>query len=408
MSHEKTKRSFKSIMSAASIESHDDPPMREPNLSRDITAIALFAITLIVTVSVVTRSAADPLDTPVWPISNFYQPDAVVYPSNPSITNACGYWGAMIASILLDSIGLATALVIAATGGTATALLTRGKMNAPVLRSFGGTIVVLAAATAAGLLPTKFDGMPVVGNGGYLGAMSSTWLLEHFAPAGAWILTLTTLTIGLLLTTDYALLYAGRAIMSQGARATGSVRRAGKFIPIAGRTRQPFTDLEQPITIDGDQSELSDEEGDEGELEVEVQERHEPTIKFNRSKKKGAAAIGAAAAAGLAAAATALGASQSEQDEEYDEEDEEYWDEEEDEEETEVAESPTRELEIEDEEVTLRQDEPHPVSHPKVRAPKPKTKKDPRQEFYDSIHVNAPEGSEDYQLPSLATAAAER
>ncbi|KAA1262181.1 DNA translocase FtsK [Rubripirellula obstinata] len=392
-------------MSAASIESHDDQPIREPNLARDITAIALFAITLIVTVSVVTRSAADPLDTPVWPISNFYQPDTVIYPTNPAITNACGYWGAMISSILLDCVGLATALVIAAMGGTATALITRGTMNAPVLRSFGGTVVVLAAATGAGLLPTQLDGMPVVGNGGYLGAMSSTWLLEHFAPAGAWILTLTTLTIGLLLTTDYALLYAGRAIMSRGARATGSVRRAGKFIPLAGRTRQPFTDLEQPITIDGDQAESDDadfegdEEGDESELEIK--ERHEPTIKFNRPKKTATAAIGAAAAAGLAAAATAMGSSPSDQDEEEYEEEEDYWDEDEEGEDTEVAESPTREIEVEDETVTLRQDEPHPVSHPKVRAPKPKTKKDPRQEFYDSINVNAPEGSEDYQLPNL-------
>ncbi len=396
-------------MSAASIESHDDQPMREPNLGRDITAIALFAMTLILTVSVVTRSAADPLDTPVWPISNFYQPDTVVYPTNPAITNACGYWGAMISSILMDCLGLATALVIAAMGGTATALITRGTMNAPVLRSFGGTVVVFAAATGAGLLPTELVGMPVVGNGGYLGAMSSTWLLEHFAPIGGWILTLTALAIGLLLTTDYALLYAGRAIVSQGARATGTVRRAGKFIPVAGRTRQPFTDLEEPITIDGDQAGLAesadgDEEHDDPDLEIK--ERNEPTIKFNRPRKAAntktaTAAIGAAAAAGLAAAASALGGASSDEADLEDEEEEDYWDEEEDDEDAEVAESPTRELEVEDETVTLRQDEPHPVSHPKVRAPKPKAKKDPRQEFYDSIHVNAPEGSEDYQLPSL-------
>ena len=385
-------------MSAASIESDDDAAIREPNLSRDITAIALFALTLIVTVSVVTRSAADPLDAPVWPISDFYQPDPVIYPPNASITNACGYWGAMISSMLMDTLGLATALVIAALGGTATALMIRGRMNAPVLRSFGGTIVVLGAATAAGLLPTQFEGMPVVGNGGYLGAMSSTWLLEHFAPAGAWILTLTTLAIGLLLTTDYALLYAGRAIVTRGARATGSMRRAGRFIPGSRRTRQPFTDLEQPITIDGDSDESEEQDEESADLDSEISERHEPTIKFNRPKKTAAAAIGAAAAAGVAAAGAALSPSESQTDDEYEEEEEDYYDEEESEE---VAESPTRELEVDEEEVTLRQDESHPVSHPKVRAPKPKTKKDPRQEFYDSIHVNAPEGSEDYQLPAL-------
>ena len=393
-------------MSAATLEtnhdSHDDTPVREPNLVRDITAIGLFAVTLIVTVSVVTRSAADPIDTPLWPISEIYQPDVVVYPANPTITNACGYWGALVSSMLFDSLGLATAFVLAALGGTATALILRGGMNAPVLRSLGGTIVVLGAATAAGLTSTPLSGMPVVGNGGYLGAMSSTWLLEHFAPAGAWILTLTTLTIGLLITTDYALLFAGRAIMSRGARATGSLRHAGKFLPHARRTRQPFTDLEETITIAGDEVESDEEAGLDSESGKRDGDRSGPTIKFNRPQRGGkltAAALGAGAmgaAGGLAAAAvSALNPAKNKSDDK-----EEYWDEDEEEEE-EVAESPTREIEIDDEEVTLRQDEPHEVSHPKVRAPKQKNKQDPRQEFYDSIKDGVPAGAADYQLPPL-------
>ena len=386
-------------MSAASIHTHDEETARQPNLSRDITAIALLAFTLMITVSVVTRNAADPLDTPVWPICDFYQPDSVVYPTNPSITNACGYCGALISSMLMDSLGLATVLLIAAMGGTATALISRGGMNAPVLRSVGGTIVLLGAATGAGLLPTQIEGMPVVGNGGYLGAMSSTWLLQHFAPMGAWILTLTTLAIGLLLTTDYALLYAGRAMVRRGAKATGSVRRAGRFIPAAGRRRRPFTDLEEPITIEGDNTELAGNELDADESEIgqsyerqgsDAAVRQEPTIKFKRTKKKNASS-------------DVVDSVASDSDEEFEED---YWDDEEETDDSDelaedVAESPTRELDIENEPITLRQDAEHPVPHPKVRAPKPKPNKDPRQDFFDSINVNAPEGSEDYQLPNL-------
>ena len=381
-------------MTAASIDQYEETT-REPNLARDISAIALIAMTLMMTVSVVTRNAADPVDAAIWPISEFYQPDVVVYPPNETITNACGYWGALLSSMLLDSIGLAGGLVLAAMGGVATALITRGRMNAPVLRSLGGTIVLLATATSAGLVPSLLEGMPVVGNGGYLGAMSSTYLLEHFAPAGAWIVTLTGLAVGLLMTTDYALLYTGRAIVAGGAKVSaGSMRRVGQMIPVS-RRRHPFTDLEEPIRITGDS--VGEPEGDDNE-EAEADDLHEtgPRIKFNRTKKFTTALVGAATvAAGLAA-----GAAGSQADDEEPQE-EELWEEEESDEEESIEEAPTRELEIEEETVILRQDEEHESPMPKVRAPKRKRKKDPRQEFYDSVIETAPVGSTEYQLPSL-------
>ncbi|TWU48283.1 DNA translocase FtsK [Rubripirellula reticaptiva] len=398
-------------MSAIPIDSDENE--RQPNLVRDIAAIALVAITLILVVSVVTRSAADPIDEPMWPINQFYSPDVVVYPANASITNACGYWGALLSSMLFDAVGLASSLVIAGLGGVATALLIRGHLNAPVLRSLGGTITVLGAATAAGLSQTSIEGMPIVGSGGYLGAMTSTWLLEHFAPAGGWILTLTTLAVGLLITTDYALLYAGKKIVAKGAGVSrAGMQRAAGVLP-AKRLRQPFTDLEEPITLDGESGEASAEESAAAALDVidpdkpDANERHDgPKIKFNRTKRTGIAGAVAATAAGLAAAASdALSPSApTESDEEVsDEYDEGDWDEEEEEEE--VAEAPTREIEVEGEQLILRQDEAHPVSEPasqpKIRAPKQKSKRDPREEFLKTVKESAPNGFEDYQLPPL-------
>ncbi len=213
-------------MSAVPIQ-QDDGPHREPNLVRDLSAIGLVALTLMLTVSMVTRNPADPIETPLWPISLFYVPDVVAYPTNATVTNACGYWGALLSSALLDAVGLASAMVIGAMGGIATALLVRGRLNAPVLRSLGGTIVIIGAATGAALLPLRIEGIPVVGGGGYLGAMTSTWLLEHFAPAGAWILTMTVLAVGTLLTTDYALLYAGKAIAQRRRQGFPLERTAG-------------------------------------------------------------------------------------------------------------------------------------------------------------------------------------
>ncbi|TWU60781.1 DNA translocase FtsK [Rubripirellula tenax] len=401
-------------MSALPIDSSDENE-RQPNLTRDIAAIGLVAATLIMLVSVVTRNAADPVSEPFWPISEFYTPDAVVYPANEAISNACGYWGALLSSALFDAVGLATALVVAAMGGVATALLIRGKLNAPVLRSLGGTITIVGAATAAALSPIALEGMPVVGAGGYLGAMTSTWLLEHFAPAGGWILTLTTLAVGLLLTTDYALLYAGRKIVARGANASRlGMQRAAGALP-ARRSRQPFTDLEQPITLDAEaiaEDAASDSVADSSRVDVVDPDRPNdgPKIKFNRAKRLGMVGAAAATAAGLAAAATGAlspsteSAATGDGDYEGDEYDDGDWEDEEEELQAEAP-APTRDVEFEGETVTLRQDGPEdvpkPKSEPKVRAPKAKAKRDPRQEFLNSVKESAPKGIEDYRLPPL-------
>ena len=381
-------------------EKHD----RRPDFVRDVAAIILVAFTLIAAVSAITRNPADPLETPAWPISALYSPDQVFYPANESITNACGYWGALLASAMFDAIGLAAALVIGAGGGIATALLMRGKLNAPVLRSFGGTIVVFAFATAANMLPFTIEGMPVVGSGGYLGAMSSYWLLDHFAPVGAWILTLTALMVGLLLTTDYALLYAGKRIFAGGANVTRKgLDRAGKVVP-AGlrRKRQPFTDLESPIQIEGDdESGYEAVEQDDEELEIS-----EPKIKFRSSKGKkalaAAAGIAAAAVGALAAKEALAGNEEEEDEEEYEEEGEEEVDDDESEEEEEAV---VRELTVGDEELSVRGDSSHDEPPaPKIKLPRKRKlseAENAKQALYANVKENAPGGIEDYQLPSI-------
>ncbi len=370
---------------------------RQPNLIRDVSAIGLVALTLIMTVSIVTRSPADPIETPVWPISAIYSPDTIVYPPNETITNACGYWGALIASMMMDGLGIASAIVIGAMGAVATALLVRGQVDAPVLRSLGGTIVLLAIATVGAMLPIETEGMPVVGGGGYLGAMTSMWLLDHFAPAGAWILSMTALSVGLLLTTDYALLYAGKVIVSKGAKVSRSgISRAAGALPVARRRRRPFTDLDQPITIDGDEEEYEEEDDSEDELP-----RSEPKIKFRQPKKKESADVDESHEQ---TADEELADDEDEYEDEsleYDEEEEDEYDEEEDEE----TAPPTRDIEVADQPIRLRSDQGHELPKPKVKVPKKKRKvekqPDERQELFKNVKESAPLGFEDYRLPSL-------
>ncbi|MGI9468232.1 MAG: DNA translocase FtsK 4TM domain-containing protein, partial [Rubripirellula sp.] len=374
-------------MSAASIDETVELE-RKPNLVRDVCALVLIAFTLIVTVSLVTHNAADPLDTPIWPISEFYTPDATIFPPNATITNACGYWGALLSSLLLDALGVASAIVIGALGGVATALIMRGNLNAPVLRSLGGTIIVIAVATGGAMLPLQASGLPVVGGGGFLGAMTSTWLLEHFAPAGAWILTLTLFLVGTLMTSDYALLYASKRILKEGHKVSKSgLKRAASALP-APRRRRPFTDLEEPIKIDGDGD--SDTSG-----LSEKADRSEPTIKFRQPKNKPKAddrEVEVADDEDVEEEFVEDG-----YEDGYEDEDAEDWDDAEEG----SAESTERELDIGNEKHTVRKDESHNLSQPKVKVPKRKKKSESSENMFEDMNESLPGGMEDYRLPSI-------
>ncbi|TWT93776.1 DNA translocase FtsK [Stieleria varia] len=394
-----------------------DDGTRNPDFGRDVFAIALVAITLLMTVSVVTRNPADPLDTPIWPISVFYQPDQLVYPQAQRITNACGYWGALAASALFDAVGMSSALVIAGIGGVATALLMRGSLNAPVLRSLGGTIMIVAVSTAAAMFPARMEGMPVVGAGGYLGAMTSGWLQSHFAPGGGWILTMSLMAVGLLLTTDYALLYAGKRLVATGTEISKrGMKRAAEATPRLRPKRRPYVDLNAPFAGDADHA----PQAASGDAEQRVDSQHreltdhvptdeakvtsEPRIKFRRAKRTGVAAepMPGAASIGAKNAAADAEALASEEDELVNEEYDSYEGEGEyeDIEVNEPNESVVREIELDGEQVTLRSDESHDVPAPKIRLPQRK-KSDPKEEFQKSVKEAAPIGTEDYRLPPI-------
>ncbi|MEL7267218.1 MAG: DNA translocase FtsK 4TM domain-containing protein, partial [Planctomycetota bacterium] len=186
----------------------------------DVSAIALCAFTAFLLVSLLTHDAADPVARQGGLLVSIFCPSVTRYPLNQEIQNACGIWGAWVSALLIGTLGIASALIVAACGGVGTALLLRGKLNAPVLRSLGGTLIVLATCTGLGMLSWRPSGFPVVGSGGYLGAMTSTMLHQHFADAGAWILIGTVLAVGVLMTTDYALLYAGKMVVQKTAQAS--------------------------------------------------------------------------------------------------------------------------------------------------------------------------------------------
>ncbi len=397
------------------------------NLQQDIFAIALVAATLFVLVSVVTYNAADPVYDQTETASMLFTPDVTIYPGNEAITNACGYWGALLASGLLTGIGISTAFVIAAMGGVATALLTRGGMNAPVLRSLGGTLVVVAVANVAALSRWQPDGFPAVGAGGYLGAMTSTWLEMHFARPGAWILSLTGLLISLLLVTDYALWYAGWIVFRNGAMVSRKgIETASRALPVTGlRTRRIATDLDSPVTpvqpvVAMESATATKARATAASTEpVEATDgavESEPSIKIRGKHRTGEIGDDVAAniestpakpagplskvADGLAAAAAALHLTRSSDEQSESatlDEDEAYHDDDAPGDGP-IEEPVTRELEVDGETRVLRNDEAHETSDFKIRVPK---KREELQAVFDAVNEDLPEGADEYRLPSL-------
>ena len=221
------------------------------NLRFDLFTLVLLAATVMLSVAVVTYDPADP-------------PSTLVYPAPTVYHNACGPMGAYIAHFLLESVGFGAYYLLVSLGTLSVLLLWRGGIDQPVLRAVGWAASLLAISTLATMaLPNTTPG-PVIGAGGYLGAMGHAVLESNFASAGAYILALTVLLAGMLLCTDYLLfkfaamttLVSGRGLMSLGHFGPP---------PTLRRKKRPETDLEGEFEDDEEEYEYEDDEYEDEE-----------------------------------------------------------------------------------------------------------------------------------------------
>jgi len=176
------------------------------NLSHDLVAIALLALTVFLAVALATYQPADPIAALPAPFSLLYQPDTLVYPKSDTVSNACGPWGALAADLMLSAMGIGAYYVVASLAAVDFLLLRRQDIGAPVLRGFGWGMSLCGAVTLASMLLTGIAPGPVVGSGGYLGALGQALLETQFATTGAVILALGVTAAGLFLATDYAMI----------------------------------------------------------------------------------------------------------------------------------------------------------------------------------------------------------
>src|SRR3954454_24778046 len=229
------------------------------SLKIDLCALALLALTVFLGIALWTYNATDPPSTIVWPASNV-------------IHNACGRAGALSADYLFASLGVAAYYLTASLAVLTILLLLHREIDQPILRTFGWAISVVGLTTLVALLMPNSTPGPVVGAGGYSGAMGRTLLETHFAVAGSYIFALSVLFAGLLLSTDYFLFRAAAATTSITGR---SLLHVGHLSKSTKKTRVK-SDVEEEIDLGDEEPEEEDEEeSEEADSEEKVYEQHE-------------------------------------------------------------------------------------------------------------------------------------
>lgn len=229
----------------------------ERKIEFDIEAIVLAAVCVFLWLSLLSHDPADSVAGLPKFLTSALPLASETYPANAQIANNCGWFGALISRLLLQSLGLGSYLVVA--GLTVlTVWMFRVQTNyVRASRQIGWVLVVIAATTFASVLELPLPGAPVIGPGGYLGAMTSTWLHEHFAIVGSMILTLAILFSGLLLSTDYVVVRALSRMMLGGAAVAttaASVTKKRVAIPAPGR-RKLISDVEDGVVLPGEEGE---------------------------------------------------------------------------------------------------------------------------------------------------------
>ncbi len=236
------------------------------SLKLDVCALALVANVVFLGVALWTYSPTDAPSTLVWPPSQ-------------NVENACGRAGALTAYYLFESLGIGAYYLAGSLAVLTFLLLVRREIDQPVLRTVGWAVSVIGLTTLAALAVPNWTPGPVIGAGGYIGAMGRGFLESHFAQAGAFIVAISVLLAGLLLSTDYFMFRAAAVTTSVTGR---TLMQVGHFGHVGKKKPRVKSDLESDVELDdeefdaqSDEEEEYDEDSDEEEYEEESDEAEE-------------------------------------------------------------------------------------------------------------------------------------
>ena len=166
--------------------------LEERNLKMDLLALGLLAVVVFLAAALLSYDPADP-------------PSKLVFPERAEVMNACGRSGALVSRLLFSGLGLGAYYLLVSLGALDAVMLARRPVGQPVLRIAGWLLSLVGFCTLAAMAVPQLSPGPVIGAGGYMGAAGRGLLEMNFASVGAYILTVSLILGGVLLSTDYVL-----------------------------------------------------------------------------------------------------------------------------------------------------------------------------------------------------------
>ncbi len=203
------------------------------SLKRDLLALALLAGVIFLAAALFSYDPADP-------------PGKLVFPPHSQPANACGYWGAVISRLLFEAVGIGAYYVVISLAAFDVVLLLRREITLLWLRTIGWLLSLAGVTTLAALAVPWLSPGPVIGAGGYFGVTGRALLQTHFASVGSYILSVSLLLGGLLLSTDYALvrLFIWIVGKSTGKLGRGVVQVSTAYAQKLNKRRSDLDDFE--------------------------------------------------------------------------------------------------------------------------------------------------------------------
>ncbi|MFM7073041.1 MAG: DNA translocase FtsK 4TM domain-containing protein, partial [Planctomycetota bacterium] len=170
---------------------------------RELCAVAFLGVGVFLGVSLATYSPSDPVSDSLGPLSALYRPDQVEYPAVEEISNSCGRWGALAADLLLTGVGAGAYYAVGSILVLSGFLFLRAGLEGPLFRFAGWLGSLVGVSSLAALLFPEWSPGPMVGSGGYLGALGAGLLLHHFAMFGSLLLAGSFVVGGMLMCSDH-------------------------------------------------------------------------------------------------------------------------------------------------------------------------------------------------------------
>lgn len=158
-------------------------------IKSDLIALALFAATLFVGLSMLSFDPGDP-------------PGRLVHPVRDVPLNLCGELGAQLAYSLRAAFGVGAWFAVLALAAYDFRLLSRGPDDSFRQKAIGTTLMLGSLCVALHLLAPDIASGQIVGSGGYVGAWGVAAFEEHFATTGLLILLSSCFLAGLVLVAD--------------------------------------------------------------------------------------------------------------------------------------------------------------------------------------------------------------